>query len=59
MNLDRQATEEEWVNISLSSTNTSIKIRGTKESGCRLPEKDIDELFDDFKEIETNGMGEK
>ena len=44
MNLNRQATEEEWEKI----------VNDTK-----LPKKDIDEVFDDDKELDGNGMGDK
>lgn len=44
MNLNRQATEEEWDKL----------VNDTK-----LPEKDIDEFFDDDKELDGNGMGDK
>jgi hypothetical protein len=45
MNLNRQVTEEEWKKLA---------------NDTKLPEKDIDEVFDDDKEDENNkGMGEK
>ena len=42
MNLNRQATEEEWEKIA---------------NDTKLPEKDIDEVFDDVKEVESKSMG--
>ena len=45
MNLNRQVTEEEWNKLA---------------NDTKLPEKDIDEVFDDLKEDENNkGMGDK
>ena len=44
MNLNRQATKEEWEKIA---------------NDTKLPEKDIDEVFDDEKEVESKGMGEQ
>lgn len=44
MNLNRQVTEEEWDKL----------VNDTK-----LPEKDIDEVFDDDKELDGNGLGDK
>jgi len=44
MNLNRQTTKEEWNKL----------VNNTK-----LPEKDIDEVFDDDKELDSNGMGDK
>ena len=44
MNLNRQATEEEWDKL----------VNDTK-----LPEKDIDEVFDDDIELDGNGLGDK
>ena len=44
MNLNRQATEEEWEKLI---------------NDIKIPEKDIDEVFDDEKELESKGMGEQ
>ena len=44
MNLNRQATEEEWEKLA---------------NDTKLPEKDIDEVFDDEKELDGNGLGDK
>ena len=44
MNLNKQITEEEWIEL--------MNI-------IKLPEKDIDEVFDDSNELPSNGLGDK